>query len=79
MFLLLMGLMMGQLAKFEAVNSVQDLEELRALALEAVALAKQAMAERDNWQQRYQHRSNDLVEIREVTLDELARMVKPRE
>lgn len=70
---------MDQLAKFAAVNSVQDLEELRALALEAVALAKKAMIERDAWEQRYLNMTGDMVQIREVSLSDLAAMVTSRE
>ena len=70
---------MDVLTKFDAVGEIRDLEELRGLTRDAVALAKQAMAERDDWRQRYEDFTADVVSIPEYTLDEMARMVTARD
>lgn len=65
---------MDPLAKFNAVDDVQDIVQLRAMVRDAAALARQAMTERDQWKNRYKIETHDLVQIREVTLDELVHM-----
>lgn len=70
------GLGFTNMKKFEAVGSLRDLEQLRALASEAVDLARRMESERDEWKRRYELLTDDMVSIPEVTLDDLARMVR---
>lgn len=70
---------MDQLAKFEALDDVSDVAQLRAMVREAAGVARQAMAERDAWQRRYASATADLVAIPQVSLDDLARMGAKRD
>lgn len=74
MFQFIERFMMDRLTKFDAVDEVVDLNELRALVREVAALAREVMAERDEWKLRHAKDTSDMVHIPEVTLDELARM-----
>lgn len=67
---------MDNLARFDALNSLQDVESLRVLGLEAVELAKHAVAiaenarfERDEWQRRHEELSRQLAAIQELTVE----------
>lgn len=67
--------MLEQLKKFDAVDDINDIAELQHMVREAAISIRQIMAERDKWKQRHDDATHDIVQIREVSLDELVHLV----